>query len=129
MINARVFFWLDPDRLNRQRAACGSRPQVVIAIDTAPLIAAHKDRISLSPINTGNARRKPARRGAATFVPYANWIQTGWASESESLGTPLRKSSHRPVELTVLDAVPDVLRFVVGVHPLQPGEGFVPTPA
>jgi hypothetical protein len=26
LINARVFFWFDPDRLNRQRAACEPRP-------------------------------------------------------------------------------------------------------
>src|SRR5687767_10261147 len=30
LVNSRVFFWLDSRRLNRQRAACGSRPQVVL---------------------------------------------------------------------------------------------------
>jgi hypothetical protein len=122
MINARVFFWLDPDRLNRQRAACASRPQVVIAVDTAALIAVHQEHVALTPINTGNARRKPARRGAATFVPFAEWVSTGWASEAEALGTRARKRSHRPVELTVLDAVPDIMCFVVGIFPLPAGE-------
>jgi hypothetical protein len=28
LINAHVFFWLDPARLNRQRAACTARPPV-----------------------------------------------------------------------------------------------------
>jgi hypothetical protein len=31
LINSRVFFWLDPNRLNRQRAACEPRPQVVLS--------------------------------------------------------------------------------------------------
>lgn len=125
MVNSRVFFWLDPDRLNRQKAASKSRPQVVLVVDTAALIAAHEERIAVTPINTGNARRKAARRGTATFVPLAEWGQTGWASEAQALGIPLRKRSHQPVELTVLDAVPDILRFVIEVVPLGPGQRFV----
>jgi len=125
MLNARVFFWLDPDRLDRQRAACGSRPQVVIAVDTAALVSTHRARIALTPINTGNARRKPARRCAATFVPFAEWVESGWASEAEALDRPARKRAHRPVELTVLDAVPDIMRFVVGVFALSAGQSLV----
>ena len=126
MVNARVFFWFDSNRLNRQRAACGARPQVVIAVDTAALVAAHKDNVALTPINTGNARRKPARRGAATFVPFAEWVRSGWVSEAEVLGPPARKRSHQPVELTVLDAVPDIMRFVVGIFDLSAGQMLVP---
>ena len=126
MVNARVFFWIDPDRLNRQRAACGSRPQVVIAVDTAALVSVHQEHVALTPINSGNARRKPARRGAATFVPFAEWVRSGWASEAEVLGPPERKRTHQPVELTVLDAVPDILRFVVGVFNLSAGQLLVP---
>lgn len=125
-INARVFFWLDPDRLNRQRKAAEPRPQVAIAVDTAALLAAHKSRIALTPINTGNARRKPARRGAATFVAYREWLESGWASEAKALGTTPRSRWYRPVELTVLDAVPDIMRFVVDVAELPPGRSFAP---
>jgi len=125
MVNARVFFWLDLDRLNRQRAACRARPQVVIAVDAAALVAVHQERVALTPINTGNARRKPALRCAATFVPYNQWARTGWASEAEALGTRARKRSHQPVELTVLDAVPDIMRFVSGVYALPAGRRFV----
>src|SRR5579883_489638 len=32
LINAHVFFWLDPARLNRQRAACEPRAQVVLTV-------------------------------------------------------------------------------------------------
>ncbi len=126
MVNARVFFWFDPGRLNRQRAACAPRPQVVIAVDTAALVSVHQEHVALTPINTGNARRKPARRGAATFVPFAEWVRSGWASEAKVLGPPARKRSHQPVELTVLDAVPDILRFVVGIFNLPAGQLLVP---
>lgn len=127
MVNDRVFFWLDPDRLNRQRAACGPRPQVVITVDTAALLTAHQEHVALTPINTGNARRKPARRGVATFVPFAKWDSSGWSSEAEALGTADRKRSHKPVELTVLDAVPDIMRFVVDVTPLMPDQRLAAT--
>ena len=126
MINSRVFFWLDPERLNRQKAACKSRPQVVLVVDSAALITSHEQRIAVTPINTGNARRKPARRGAATFVPLAEWIKSGWTSESKELGIPLRNRSHQPVELTVFEAVPDIVRFIIDVVPLPTGQPFMP---
>jgi hypothetical protein len=124
-VNARVFFWLDPARLNRQRAACGARPQVVMIINAQALVAAYEERVAVTPINTGNARRKPARRGAATFVPFAEWVRSGWESEAEALGLPARKKSHPPVELTVTDAVPDIMRFVRRVFELPAGQPFV----
>ena len=124
MINARVFFWLDVERLNRQKAACEPRPQVVMAVDTSALVAAYEERVAVTPINTGNARRKPARRGVATFVPLAEWVRSGWASEAAALGISSRGRSHQPVELTVINAVPDIMRFVVGMVALSSGQSF-----
>ena len=126
LINAHIFFWLDPARLNRQRAACASRPQVVLTVDATALAVAYAERIALTPINTGNARRQPARRGAATFVPYAAWVESAWDSEAASLGTPLRPRSHPPAELTVTGSIPDVMRYVIGVQELAPGQLFIP---
>ncbi|GHO93701.1 hypothetical protein KSF_037490 [Reticulibacter mediterranei] len=126
LINARVFFWLDPARLNRHRAACEPRPQVVLTVDASKLVAAYAEKIAVTPINTGNARRRPARRGAATFVPYAAWITSAWTSEAASLGTPVRPSSHHPVELTVTGSIPDIMQFVVEVQQLAPGQLFTP---
>ncbi len=126
LINARVFFWLDPTRLNRQRAACNPRPQVVLTVDASKLVAAYAEKIAVTPINTGNARRRPARRGAATLVPYAAWVTSAWASEAASLGAPVRPSSHPPVELTVAGSIPDIMQFVVGVQQLAPGQLFTP---
>jgi hypothetical protein len=125
LINSKVFFWLDSDRLNRQRGACEPRPQVVLVVDTDRLVARHAERIALTPINTGNARRRAARRGRCTFVPYWIWVESGWSSETEGLGTRRCERSHQPVELSVADAVPDIMRFVVRVHWLEPGEIFL----
>jgi len=67
-VNARVFFWLDPARLNRQRAACGARPQVVMIINAQALVAAYEERVAVTPINTGLRRAsgrsyiRPVRR-------------------------------------------------------------------
>lgn len=127
LINARVFFWFDPARLNRQRAACGPRPQVVMTVDAQRLVAAYAEKIAVTPINTGNARRRPARRGAATFVPYTAWAASAWSSEAADLGTPLRPTSHHPVELTVVGSIPDISQFVVDVQHLAPGQLFAPT--
>lgn len=126
LINAHIFFWLDPARLNRQRAACEPRPQVVLTVDASRLVAVYAERVALTPINTGNARRRPARRGAATFVPYTAWVASAWASEAACLGTPVRPVSHRPVELTVVGSIPDIMQFVVDVQKLAPGQSFTP---
>lgn len=126
LINSKVFFWLDVKRLNRQRGACDPRPQVVLEVDTERLLARHAEQIALSPINTGNARRRPATRGRCTFVPYRVWIESGWSSETQGLGTRLQRRSRRPAELTVADAVSDIMSFVVRVHRLGSGETFYP---
>lgn len=122
LLNSRVFFWLDRDRLNRQRLACGPHRQVVLVLDSAKLIARYRDSIELTPINTGNARRKPALRGRQTFVLYRDWLSSGWMSETMALVTNPRPRNHRPAELTVVNSVPDVLRFVTAVVKLKEGE-------
>ncbi len=117
LLNARVFFWCDPARLERQRRACAPRSQVVLIIDTARLLARYGDRTSLTPINTGYALRQAAQRGATTFVPYHEWLRSSWASEAVGLALDkVRVRTHPPAELTVTDAVPDAMDLVVAVH-------------
>lgn len=125
LLNSKVFFWLDRDRLNRMLKANHGRPQVVIALDTEQLLAAYAERVALTPINTGNARRQPALRGRQTFVPYKTWIESRWASEAEALGTRMRPGSHRPVELSIAGAVPDAMNFVKQTTFLAQGELFL----
>ncbi len=122
LLNSKVFFWFDIERLNRLRKVSEFLPQIVMIIDTQRLLARHGAQASLSPINTGNARRQPALRGPSTFVPYTTWLQTGWASEADALGTRPRPKSHQPVELTITWSVPDIMDFVIDIHRLEPME-------
>jgi hypothetical protein len=78
LLNGFVFFWLDRERMDRQRRACGSRPQVVLTFDASALLDRFGNEAFVSPINSGNARRKAARRGRDTFVPYRMWLRQGW---------------------------------------------------
>jgi hypothetical protein len=122
LMNNKVFFWFEPERLNRQRHACRCFPQIVLRVAVDRLLLRYAAQATLTPINTGNCRRKAARRGAATFVPYSIWAESAWVSEAQALGTRLRLRTHPPVELTVADSVPDVMDFVLSVQYLAPDE-------
>jgi len=125
LLNSKVYFWVDAERLDRQRRACGGA-QVVLVIDAARLLERHGGRAAVTPFNTGNARRQPAARGNCTFVPYAAWSEGGWAGEASALGTRPRPKSHRPAELAIEYAVPDAMDFVHDVRHLAPHESFSP---
>ncbi|QBD77690.1 hypothetical protein EPA93_17510 [Ktedonosporobacter rubrisoli] len=120
LLNSKVFFWCNVDRLNRMRLASRQREQVIMIIDTERLLASHGEDATLTPINTGNALRRAAQRGLQTFVPYKSWLQSGWASEAEALGTTPRPIHHRPVELAITHAVPDALDCLVETRYLKP---------
>ena len=116
LLNGMVFFWIDPDRLARQARACKSSPQYVIEIDAARLLAGHGQRAFVTPINTGNAMRRAARRGRASFVPFSSWTESGWLHESERLRLPLRRTPLRPVELAIAGEVPDVADHILRIR-------------
>jgi hypothetical protein len=90
LLNSYVFLWPDRERMDRQRRACGDRPQVILTFDAVALFDHFGTHAFLSPINSGNARRKPARRGRDTLVPYTTWLHEGW---------PTRQRSHPPAEI------------------------------
>lgn len=123
LLNSKVFFWLDIERLNRQRNACKDAPQIALVIDAQRLLSRYAAVASVAPINTGNAMRAAAPRNRTTFVPYERWVEEGWADEKIS-GAPLRSASHRPVELTIDGAVPDIMDYVVKVVALSTDEGL-----
>lgn len=125
LLNSKVFFWLEPERLNRQRRACGATAQMVLVVDSERLLATCEAAATVTPINTGNAMRAAAARNLTTFVPYARWRADGWAHE-DIAGSRRRPASHRPVELAIAGGIPDMLEFLVAAVPLAAGESFAP---
>lgn len=106
LLNSRVFFWLSRTRLLR---LLGARPyrmaaHDVLELDTAALVAAYADRITLSPINSGATRPFGVARGLATFLPIADYPYARWRTA--------RPRGEHVVELAVTGGVPDVARFV-----------------
>ncbi|WP_395449655.1 DUF7002 family protein [Aminobacter sp. UC22_36] len=115
-LNRKTFFWLSKERLWRLLGAKAYReePQTVLTIDTAALVAAHRERILLSPINSGSTIMKPQPRGNGTFMtvadyPYADRRRT-------------RTHADALVELVVLDGVPDIRDHTIAAHRIENGQ-------
>jgi hypothetical protein len=121
LLNSKVFFWLDRQRLNRQRLACKASPQIALLLDAAGLLVNYSALATVTPINTGNALRAAALRNLSTFVPYKRWLIDGWEYEKIP-GAGRRHKNHRPVELAICDAIPDVMDYVIAAIPLRAGE-------
>ncbi|MGY4167528.1 DUF7002 family protein [Bradyrhizobium sp. USDA 4529] len=115
-LNARVFFWLSKKRLRKLLGARAyrDRPQTVLTLDTAGVLKAHRDRIKLSPINSGATIYNPAKRGLATFQSVSDFP---FAERRKS-----RSLHDAVVELTVLDGVRDVMDHVIAAHMVYKGE-------
>lgn len=129
LINAHVFFWFDPARLNRQRGACRARPQVVAIVRTAELLEQFAPVIFLTPFNVGYALRKPARRCEASLVPYNVWSSSRWLTETQATGCKPRSRKHPPAELLVRGPIPRFERLVKSLVKLAAGKLFVPNAA
>lgn len=114
LLNRRVFFWVSPQRVRRHRAAALNLPrrQMLLAIDTAALLARHGDRVELSPINSGATFPLSKRpRGRDTFASLTDYP---WAERH-------RTARREPVvELTVLRSVPDLASLVVAESVFEP---------
>lgn len=111
-LNARSFFWLSGARIWRLLKARAYRglPQTVLTVDTAGLVATYRDRVRLSPINSGATLFNPQPRGKETFMPIADF--------------PFHERRPRPnadnvVELVVEYSVPDVAKYVRAVHRVE----------
>jgi len=102
-LNRRVFFWLDEQRVRRLLGGRAYRDQAhdVLTVDTASLVAAHEDRITLAAINTGSTIYSPRPRGADTFLAIADYRFDEWR----------RRRSRRTAvaELAVDGGVPDIV--------------------
>ncbi len=113
MLNARVFFWLTPQRLQRLLNARPYRTAVhdVLEVDAAGLVAAYRDAITLCAINSGYTGRGAVPRGLDTFLPIDDYPYARWRA--------VRSRGERVVELAVLGGVPDIARFVRRVVPMR----------
>jgi len=77
-LNGLVFLWPDEKRLMRHLSACRDRSQVLLTFSTAAIVEDYEKDTLVSPINTGNARRRAAFRDQNTFMPYKAWLRDGW---------------------------------------------------
>jgi hypothetical protein len=110
MLNRRVFFWCDEEGLARLLGARANRTRAldVLVVDTLGLARAYARKIELCPINSGATIRKPARRGLSTFTPLLELSYAAWSQK--------RNTRDRIREVTVVDGVPDIERFVLEVR-------------
>lgn len=106
LLNGFVFLWPDKDRMTRQRHACLDCPQVLLTFDGISLLDRFGRNAFVSPINSGNARRKAARRGLHTFVPYATWMRHGW---------PTGQRTRPPAEIVFRCVIPASASYVIDV--------------
>jgi hypothetical protein len=117
LVNQCVFFWLDVQRVARHRHALRHRPQILLILDAAALVARYSRIAYVTPFNIGNARRTPARRSERSLVPLAEWELHGWKGESDARGQ-VRSRRHRPAELVVRGPIPDILSLVTSTKRL-----------
>jgi hypothetical protein len=115
LLNRRAFFWLSRDRLRTllNAKAYRDRPQTVLTVDTAKLVAAHRASIQLSPINSGATLYKPQPRGHDTFRTIADY------QFDERRKT--RKVIDSVAELVVIDGIPDIKDHLIAAHSVHKG--------
>ncbi|HEV2989316.1 MAG TPA: hypothetical protein VG759_12800 [Candidatus Angelobacter sp.] len=109
ILNERVFFWLNRDRLLKLMSAAEyvGKPHTIIEIETAAFISQYVPKIELSHINTGNTRPYPHPRGRSTFRKIVDYPYTERRHLSDYSAV---------VELTVLGGVPDIRKYVRSVE-------------
>jgi hypothetical protein len=107
ILNRKVFFWLNADRLARLLSARAYRDDAhcVITVDAALLLGRHLVQVRLSPINSGSTIFNPQPRGEDTFLPLDEYPFDAWARR--------RGSREAVAELAVEYHVPDLEELVV----------------
>ena len=100
ILNGKVFLWPDEKQLRRltQARANRGRKREILVFDTARIVEEGFDRLYLSPINTGNAMRRPARRGLSTFAPAKDYGWEKWRA--------LRGRWDQVVEMAIDHSIP-----------------------
>jgi hypothetical protein len=109
MLNERVFFWLDPQRLMTLMSARDyvGHSHTILQFDTAKLLRQYQSQVELAHMNTGNTLPFPHPRGPSTFRKLEDY--------------PYERRRKLPdysavVELTILRGVADVRKYVTRVE-------------
>jgi hypothetical protein len=109
LLNERVFFWVNDERMKGFLAIYGREEHDVITVDTASLVRTHYANIRLSPFNSGATQRPNApERGEHTFFriedyPFAERVRQAGRKKAVA-------------EVTVLGGVPDLAKHVTSVE-------------
>lgn len=113
VINERVFFWTEEERLHRLLKARQYRSleHDVLTLDTASLLQNHIENVRLCHMNSGNAFPMPHKRDLNTFKCIEDY-------EVTSTGRPKKPV----VELTVLGGVIDIADYVIEVRVMRGSE-------
>ena len=108
LLNARVFFWLTKDRLNRMLSSppYAQLGHTVMILDTALVARDHWNVVRLSPMNTG------------CTVPYAHprGLQTLMKPEDYPWESRRRRGDDAVVEFTIEGGLRNVRDYLVDVQ-------------
>ena len=104
-LDRRIFFW--PSRKGTAFAASLGEKSLVLTLDAEAFFEALSESIYLSPINSGNADRRPAWRGDWIYVPASAGVE---AFRENRVRRGLVKSRDAVSEISITCPLPiDVL--------------------
>ena len=118
LLNVHVFFWPSLARCRNLLGARAYRGRAhdVLEFDTASLLAAHAERVRVTPMNTGATIHQAPPRGPEAFLPLDRW--------PPAPGTPYwftPKGPRAVKEVAVLRGLSDAGRHLVGVRRCRAG--------
>lgn len=120
LINSKVFFWPTQKRLDTLFAASAyrDRPHLILTVDTASLLGAHADRVTLSPINSGATVHDAPKRGSETFKSIVDYDFEYWRTK--------RSRQTAVAEICVDHSVPDITRHLAEAYIRSPDGSIDP---
>ncbi len=99
MLNGLVFFFPSRQALQSLYTVYRQEPAVVLEVDTRRLFDDYDSLLRVAHINTGSTLYSAAKRGRTTFRPVGQF-----------------DARKQVKEVAVVDRVPEVLRYLVGVE-------------